>query len=146
MDLSYDAVLYWADSGTSANTITYLNNYYANGKGVLLGSEACLITGRGVSLTKNITAFGSEIDGTITTQSSMNTILYNVGSITTSYICSPFTAINGASSIGSLGSGIGLVNYLDNTNKSFGRRVDINSYITASLNENTTTGMCRLII
>ena len=65
--LTYDAVLYYDNYAKSADTATILNQYYNNGKGVVLAQWADESDGNGPAISSLITQYTSEIPITATT-------------------------------------------------------------------------------
>lgn len=148
-DSSYDSVLYWVNNAAGPNTVSVLNRYHDNNKGVVL-CHSSFDSSSGISLSKNLTVSGvlngdgaqaNSINSSLQTTTSM---LYGVSSVKTNVSSQSFVVRSGsgASSIGSV-SNTNFINYLDNS-QGLGRRVDMNMRLsTGGTTESSTSGLTR---
>jgi hypothetical protein len=134
-DSSYDAVIYWNTGLAGVNSIfasnvnTVLNQYYINGKGVILG----LYSNNNIEFAK-ISSY-TTITGVYNTysQSESNIIFKNINSVYLSQYVD-LSSLNGSTGIGTAPNNNKLLYYLD-SNNSNGRRVDLNIYPRSSVSD-----------
>jgi hypothetical protein len=137
-DSTYDAVIYWNLSNLLAsNANTVLNQYYINGKGVILGLFTNYNNFDFIRIS-NYNISSSTYVANLFIQNESNIIFKNINSVYLyNYVI--LTSLNNSIGLGTLPSNNKLLYYLDSNNLN-GRRVDLNIYpLGSSIDSNIDT-------